>query len=76
MPRSPNKGPRPQQGRGLTGSGLTRRAVISGAALVGLGAGLDRVLSGGSATEASTGTETAPAVPFHGEHQAGVVTPP
>jgi deferrochelatase/peroxidase EfeB len=78
MPRSPNQGPRPQQGRGLWGSGVTRRAVISGAALVGVGAGLDRALSGGSATEVRTNTSaaTTPAVPFHGEHQAGIVTPP
>lgn len=59
-------------------SGLTRRDVLSGAALLGVGAGLDHVLTGtlggGSAKpqslDASQGT-----VPFYGEHQAGVATP-
>ncbi len=59
-------------------SALTRRDVLSGAALLGVGAGLDHVLTGtlggGPAklrsSEASQGT-----VPFYGAHQAGVATP-
>ncbi len=58
-------------------SNLTRRDVLSGAALLGVGAGLDHVLTGtlggGSAKlqspDASQGT-----VPFYGAHQAGIAT--
>jgi deferrochelatase/peroxidase EfeB len=49
--------------------------VISGAAAVGIGAGLDRVLSN-SERSAAAGAVAEPAVPFYGEHQAGIVTPP
>ncbi len=60
--------------------GLTRRGVISGAALLGANAGLGRMLGGGTALAAATAAR-APrsaaeeAVPFYGPHQAGVATP-
>jgi deferrochelatase/peroxidase EfeB len=79
MPRSPNQGPRSAQGRGPRGSGVTRRAVISGAALagVGVGVGLDRILVSSDASEQSPQAAAGDAiVPFHGEHQAGIATPP
>lgn len=38
------KGPRFQKDRGPEGRGITRRTALAGAALVGAGAGLDRVL--------------------------------
>jgi deferrochelatase/peroxidase EfeB len=58
--------------------GLTRRTVLSGAALLGLGAGLDHVItkSPRGTTAQSFGAETAEgAVPFYGDHQAGIATP-
>jgi deferrochelatase/peroxidase EfeB len=54
--------------------GVTRRSVLAGAALLGIGAGLDRLVGdpgSGSGSE-HAGVE---AVPFHGVHQAGVATP-
>ncbi len=54
--------------------GPTRREVLSGAVMLGVGAGLDELLrSGGSGGGASTAQASA-AVPFHGLHQAGVAT--
>jgi deferrochelatase/peroxidase EfeB len=52
---------------------LSRRAALSGAALVGIGAAADRAFGGalGGAREASTDD----AIPFHGAHQAGIATP-
>ncbi len=57
--------------------GITRRGVLAGAALLGVGAGLDRLLAsqhdgGGSSTgsNASGGQ-----VAFYGRHQAGIATP-
>src|SRR5512142_3235578 len=73
MPRFPNPvGPQPEQGRGPQGSGVTRRTALTGAALLGVGAGAERLLGG----SASSHEVAATAVPFHGEHQAGVATPP
>src|SRR5580704_17412287 len=58
--------------------GLTRRNMLSGAALLGVGAGLDHVLTGtlgaGSAKPQSP-EATQGAVPFYGAHQAGIATP-
>src|SRR5689334_6230993 len=76
MPRSPNQGPRSEQGRGPRGSGVTRRAVISGAALAGLGAGLGRIAAGSDASSEQPQPPSASFVPFHGKHQAGIATPP
>jgi deferrochelatase/peroxidase EfeB len=59
--------------------GLTRRGVISGAALLGAGAGLGSLLGGSAAiadrardADAVAGRDEA--VPFYGPHQAGVAT--
>lgn len=58
-------------------AGLTRRGVISGAALLGMNAGLGRVL-GGSALAApparAAAASSAEAVPFYGPRQAGIAT--
>ena len=57
--------------------GLTRRGVLAGAAIFGLGAGLDRVLVGGGDT--SSGGDgsgsLAKSVPLYGPQQAGISTP-
>lgn len=58
------------------GRGITRRGALASVAMFGLGAGLDRVLSGtdrdrGSAAVGSRDT----AVPFYGSRQAGIETP-
>lgn len=57
-------------------SGITRRGVLAGAALLGVGAGLDRLLtdlapegSGGS------GPTEGDIIAFHGSRQAGIATP-
>ena len=58
--------------------GLTRRGVLSGAALLGIGAGLDHVIakSPDSTTTKPPGSEPSEsAVPFYGTHQAGIATP-
>ena len=58
--------------------GLTRRGVLSGAALLGIGAGLDHVItkSPHQATTTPPGAESSEsAVPFYGAHQAGIATP-
>lgn len=53
---------------------VTRRRALEGAALLGIGAGLGRLVSDGSG-----GSDGAPggadAVAFHGAHQAGIATP-
>lgn len=59
--------PPPQTGGGSRSLAITRRGALTGAALVGLGAGLDRVLGGAAAP-------AAPAA-FHGPHQSGIATP-
>jgi deferrochelatase/peroxidase EfeB len=80
MPRSPNHDePRSHKGRGSRGVGVTRRAVLSGAAMLGVGAGIDHVLSGSQGAGGSRvgSAETlAGAVPFYGIHQAGIATSP
>jgi deferrochelatase/peroxidase EfeB len=60
------------------GSGVTRRDAISGAALLGIGVGIDHVLSGPLGLAADTTSLASAgdsAVPFHGAHQAGIATP-
>jgi deferrochelatase/peroxidase EfeB len=57
---------------------LTRRGVLSGAALFGIGAGLDHLITKSSpqANTTSPGAESADGpVPFYGAHQAGIATP-
>ncbi len=70
--------------------GVTRRGVLSGAALLGIGAGLDHVLARGSqvvvkgpdvakgpysgARRASTATPAEQFTPFYGPHQGGITT--
>jgi deferrochelatase/peroxidase EfeB len=58
-------------------AGVTRREALSGAAVLGIGAGLDRVLLGGHGSASSLrpnavdhATES-----FHGARQAGIATP-
>jgi len=52
---------------------VTRRGVIAGAALLGVGAGLDRLLGNrGVPDESDEVAQTV--VPFYGEHQAGIAT--
>ncbi len=68
-------GPRLQQDRGPHGSAITRRSALAGAALVGVGIGVERALSGpGSGSEVSADPRLI--VPFHGRHQAGIATAP
>jgi deferrochelatase/peroxidase EfeB len=60
-------------------SGLTRRGVLSGAALLGIGAGLDHIIAK-SPQEAPAKPPpgqgaSADVVPFYGTHQAGIATP-
>jgi len=71
---SPPSEPSDQGARGERGpwrAGLTRRAVLAGAAALGVGAGLDRALRPGSSVRASRPE----AVPFYGVRQAGIATP-
>lgn len=53
--------------------GVTRRGALAGAAMLGLGVGLDRVLAGSDGTAA--GGRAGAAVPFYGARQAGISTP-
>ena len=53
---------------------MTRRALLSGAALLGFGTGA-KVLLGGTAASHDEDALLA-TVPFHGPHQAGIATPP
>jgi deferrochelatase/peroxidase EfeB len=57
--------------------GITRRGVLAGAAAIGIGAGLDRLLVGGgderAETAAPVGSQEPP--PFYGARQAGIATP-
>lgn len=52
---------------------MTRRGLVAGAAALGTAAALERTI-GDAAAEAAAGAAPA-AVPFHGEHQAGIATP-
>jgi deferrochelatase/peroxidase EfeB len=56
--------------------GITRRGVLAGATMFGLGVGLDRVL-GGSGSDTDRGDTGSPEnpVPLYGKHQAGIGTP-
>jgi deferrochelatase/peroxidase EfeB len=59
-------------------TGVTRRRVLSGAALFGLGAGADRLLGGfggGSSLKAVSSEANEGSVPFYGAHQGGIATP-
>lgn len=60
-----------------SGPGVTRRGVLSGAALLGIGAGIDHVLLKGSHTTTVKPAAAAPAeqlTPFYGPHQGGITT--
>ena len=54
------------------GHGLTRRGVLAGAALFGLGAGLDHLLL--SSDEGGVASSPSEAIDFYGPHQAGIAT--
>jgi deferrochelatase/peroxidase EfeB len=56
--------------------GVTRRGVLAGAALLGAGAALDHVLLGGGGTASDGDGGASSMVPFFGDHQAGMSTPP
>src|SRR5580692_2001598 len=56
-------------------SGFTRRGVIAGAALLGVGAGLDHVLGGSAHGPTAHLGSPASTEDFYGFHQAGVGTP-
>jgi deferrochelatase/peroxidase EfeB len=56
-------------------AGITRRGVLAGAALLGIGAGLDHVLSPQSSSSSSADGESDRPVAFYGDHQAGIATP-
>ena len=60
----------PDDGRSPWRIRLTRRGALRGAAAVGIGAGLGRLAAPADAADALART-----VPFHGAHQAGIVTP-
>ena len=60
---------------GASRPGFTRRRVISGAALLGVGAGLDHVLGGSARGTAAHSALPASTEDFYGFHQAGVATP-
>jgi deferrochelatase/peroxidase EfeB len=56
--------------------GVTRRGALTGAAMFGIGAGLDRVLGGSGGAGAGAGAaSSSAAVPFYGPRQAGIATP-
>ncbi|HXA55086.1 MAG TPA: iron uptake transporter deferrochelatase/peroxidase subunit [Solirubrobacteraceae bacterium] len=55
--------------------GFTRRGVISSAALLGVGAGLDHVLRGSARSAAAPAAGPGPTEDFYGSHQAGIATP-
>jgi deferrochelatase/peroxidase EfeB len=54
--------------------GLTRRGVLSGAAALGIGAGLDHVITKAPLKTLGAGSSEG-VVPFYGTHQAGIATP-
>ncbi len=66
--------PSPEQGGGSRQSRVTRRAVLAGAAGLGVGAGLERAVATSGPTEpVIPGQEP---VAFYGPHQAGIATHP
>jgi deferrochelatase/peroxidase EfeB len=58
-------------------TGVTRRRVLSGAALFGLGAGADRLVGGfgGGSSKSVASEANEGSVPFYGAHQGGIATP-
>ena len=66
IPDEPQRAPR---------GAVTRRAVLAGTALVGVGAGIERVL-GEDRGDASSQVPLTGAASFHGAHQAGIATAP
>lgn len=54
-------------------TGLTRRDVLTGAVALGVGAGLDHVITNSGSSPAAVPATAA--VPFYGAHQAGIATP-
>lgn len=73
MPRSSDQSePSPTSGGGSRRLHLTRRAVLGGAAALGVGAGLDRALGRPAAAGPAAPGD---AIPFYGRHQAGIATP-
>src|SRR5579885_2765423 len=74
MPRSSDHSePSPTSGGGSRRLHFTRRAVLGGAAALGMGAGLDRALARTTSVGSAASGE---AIPFYGRHQAGIATPP
>ncbi len=65
-------GEEPSRGRSL---GLTRRNVLSGAVLAGLGAGADHLLAKGARSSGAQTQSKGGTVAFYGAHQAGIATP-
>lgn len=61
-----------------SGSGLTRRSALLGAAAFGAGVAADRVFAGdsGASDRAVEGMASGASVDFHGRRQAGIATPP
>ncbi len=58
--------------------GITRREALAGAAMLGVGAGLDHVVGGSRAANVvnhPASTQAGGTVPFYGAHQAGIATP-
>jgi deferrochelatase/peroxidase EfeB len=55
------------------GSGITRREALTGVAALGAGVGIDRLIST-STPAARNDRATVAAVPFYGQHQAGIAT--
>jgi deferrochelatase/peroxidase EfeB len=57
--------------------GITRRSVVAGAAMLGIGAGLGSVLTSAASDQTSSTREASGgvSVPFYGTHQAGIDTP-
>lgn len=56
-------------------AGITRRGALAGAAMFGLGAGLDRALGGSAGGGEGGDAGSANSVPFYGRYQAGIGTP-
>jgi deferrochelatase/peroxidase EfeB len=55
-------------------SGVTRRGVLAGAAALGVGAGIDRLLRSSSSIPAHSASAHRDFVAFHGAHQGGIAT--
>lgn len=59
---------------GSVRGGVTRRGVFAGAALFGIGAGLDRLIGDSFVSNDADDRRPAP-IPFYADHQAGIATP-